>query len=90
MDPTLPPVAPLYETPTIDPWGPFFALLGAGALAYIGVIVLEVWGFYWLIRLAVRHGSMDVGRWERAGMPARMPKKASRPRGYGSGSFFSN
>lgn len=76
------PVEPYPYLPSqvpVDPFAGMFAFLGGTVLFSLVIAVLGVWAFYWLIRLAVRHGGMDVARWQRAGMPPRMPKK-HRPR----------
>lgn len=79
---TLPPVEPYPYLPSdvaVDPFAAFFAVLGGSFLIGLLLVALGVWAFYWFIRLAVRHAGMDVARWQRAGMPSRMPKKV-RPR----------
>lgn len=81
LEVTPPPVDPYPYLPSevgVDPGGLLgFAavILGGGFLLYLGLTALVIWATYWLIRLAVRHGGMDVARWQRAGMPHRMPKK---------------
>ncbi|REJ03928.1 hypothetical protein DY023_16565 [Microbacterium bovistercoris] len=52
----------------------FFVML----VLYLGILFLALWGTYWLISLAVRHGTMDTARWQRPGMPDRMPKRVKR------------
>ncbi|MFC4137909.1 MULTISPECIES: hypothetical protein [unclassified Microbacterium] len=70
----------------------FGMLAGVGVLlalvVYLGLTFLVLWGMYWLIRLAVRHGTMDTARWQRAGMPDRMPKRMKRPRRVPPPSYF--
>lgn len=74
---TPPPVPDYYPPVEADP-GPFLGILsviGGGFLLWLGLSLLAIWACYWFIRLAVRHGGMDVARWQRAGMPDRMPKR---------------
>lgn len=57
-----------------DPSGLFAGAAGAalfGLLLWAGLTFLVLFGFYWLIRLAVRHGTMDTARWQAAGRPSR-------------------
>lgn len=65
----------LTELSDLSGWfaGAFGAMV-VGFLIWVGVIFLGVLGFYWLIRLAVRHGTMDTARWQAAGMPYRGSK----------------
>ena len=54
-------------------------LAGFGLIAllfWLLIVALSVWATYWLIRLAVRHGSMDVMRWQATGS-TRAPKERS-------------
>lgn len=67
--------------PSPSPSGPFdllawlaSAALGSMLLWLLVSAVLAVLGLlatYWLIRLAVRHGTMDTARWQAAGMSDR-------------------
>jgi hypothetical protein len=86
VNPTPFPVSPLDPGPDI--FGILAGFVGIGLVLYLGVTFLVIWGFYWLMRLAVRHGGMDVARWQQSGMPARMPKKYKLPRTHGGGSYF--
>lgn len=57
-----------------DPSGLFAGAAGAalvGLLIWAGLTFLVLLGVYWLIRLAVRHGTMDTARWQAAGRPSR-------------------
>lgn len=74
------PIEPVGVIP--DPTGllPVAALLGGFAfLLWLIPTALLVWGFYWLIRLAVRHAEMDVERWRVAGRPRKVPGRGAAP-----------
>lgn len=57
---------PIALSGQIDPFG-FFA--GTAGMAFVGLLIAAALAFlgllcmYWLIRLAVRHGTMDTVRW---------------------------
>jgi hypothetical protein len=58
----------------IDPTAMFANALGAitfSLLLWLVLTFLVILATYWLIRLAVRHGTMDTARWQAAGMPSR-------------------
>ncbi len=84
--PTPPPVPPVTYLP-VDPDPGFLdgvvgGFLGLGMLALLFWLVptaLVIWGMYWLIRLAVRHGSMDAMRWQATGSTKRAKERSVRP-----------
>lgn len=62
-----------------DPSGLFAGAAGAvliGLVLWLGLAFLGLLATYWLIRLAVRHGTMDTARWQAAGMPSRRSQSA--------------
>ncbi|PKI93098.1 hypothetical protein CW368_02075 [Actinomycetales bacterium SN12] len=67
------------------------AFLGFGLTALLMWAVLTaliIWGVYWLIRLAVRHGTMDTARWQSTGSVRKVKDvRPVRPRPP-TGSFF--
>ncbi|MBO0980860.1 hypothetical protein [Microbacterium sp. SD291] len=83
--PTPPPVAPVTFLPVEpDPGflggmaGGFFGLGMLALLFWLIPTALIVWGTYWLIRLAVRHGSMDAMRWQATGSPKKPKERPMR------------
>ncbi|SDR68302.1 hypothetical protein [Agrococcus carbonis] len=53
------------------PAGFGFAVL----LIWLGLCVLGILATYWLIRLAVRHGTKDAMLWQARGMPTKAEKR---------------
>lgn len=70
---------PIALSGQIDPFG-FFA--GTAGMAFVGLLIAAALTFlgllctYWLIRLAVRHGTMDTVRWYNAEVA---PRGSSQP-----------